>query len=60
MYYILAPSLEARQKLIEHLKQRGILSVFHYLPLHLSEMGRNFGGLPGRRTTPGLPPATPD
>lgn len=47
MYYLLLPSLAARQSLIEHLKQRGILAVFHYLPLHLSDMGRGFGGRPG-------------
>lgn len=48
MYYLLLPSLEARQALIGHLKARGILSVFHYLPLHLSEYGRRFGGQPGQ------------
>jgi dTDP-4-amino-4,6-dideoxygalactose transaminase len=47
MYYLLLPSLEARQDLIKHLRQRGILSVFHYLPLHLSDMGRKFGGQVG-------------
>ncbi len=47
MFYLLLPSLEARQGLIEHLRERGILSVFHYLPLHLSEMGIKFGGRPG-------------
>ncbi len=30
-----------------HLRSQGILAVFHYLPLHLSEMGRGFGGRPG-------------
>jgi dTDP-4-amino-4,6-dideoxygalactose transaminase len=44
MFYILLPTLEVRQALIDHLKDRGILSVFHYLPLHLSDMGRKFGG----------------
>ncbi|MDX2077729.1 MAG: dTDP-4-amino-4,6-dideoxygalactose transaminase [bacterium] len=44
MYYILMPSLEDRQALIEHLKANGIMSVFHYLPLHLSDVGRTFGG----------------
>jgi dTDP-4-amino-4,6-dideoxygalactose transaminase len=44
MYYLLMPSLRDRQGLIAHLKRRGILAVFHYLPLHLSEMGRKFGG----------------
>jgi len=47
MFYLLLPSLEHRQALIDHLKQRGILSVFHYLPLHLSDMGRTFGGKEG-------------
>lgn len=47
MFYLIMPSLEMRQSLIDHLKARGILSVFHYLPLHLSEMGRKFGGKPG-------------
>jgi dTDP-4-amino-4,6-dideoxygalactose transaminase len=44
MYYILLPSLDVRQALIRHLRERGILAVFHYLPLHLSDMGRKFGG----------------
>ncbi len=47
MFYLLLPSLAVRTALIEHLKSRGILSVFHYLPLHLSEMGLRFGGQPG-------------
>jgi dTDP-4-amino-4,6-dideoxygalactose transaminase len=47
MFYLLLPSLEIRQALIARLKTRGILSVFHYLPLHLSDMGRQFGGKPG-------------
>lgn len=47
MYYLLFPSLESRQRMIDHLKAAGILSVFHYLPLHLSDMGRSFGGQEG-------------
>ncbi len=47
MFYLLLPSLEIRQALIDHLKARGVLSVFHYLPLHLSDMGRRFGGQEG-------------
>jgi dTDP-4-amino-4,6-dideoxygalactose transaminase len=47
MFYLLLPSLEARQALIAHLKSEGIMGVFHYLPLHLSGMGRRFGGQPG-------------
>jgi dTDP-4-amino-4,6-dideoxygalactose transaminase len=48
MFYVLLPSLDARARLITHLRERGILAVFHYLPLHLSEMGRRFGGRPGQ------------
>jgi len=47
MFYILLPSLGERTALINHLKSAGILSVFHYLPLHLSDMGRKFGGRDG-------------
>lgn len=47
MFYLLLPSYEVRQALISHLKRKGIVAVFHYLPLHTSEMGRKFGGRPG-------------
>ena len=47
MFYLLLPSLETRQALIAHLRAQGIISVFHYLPLHTSEMGRKMGGEPG-------------
>jgi dTDP-4-amino-4,6-dideoxygalactose transaminase len=42
MFYLILPSFEYRQALIAHLKASGILSVFHYVPLHLSEMGRQW------------------
>jgi len=47
MFFMLLPTLEHRQGLIAHLRQRGIDSVFHYLPLHLSDMGLRFGGQTG-------------
>ncbi len=47
MFYMLLPTLELRQKLISYLRERGIYSVFHYLPLHLSGMGEHFGGRQG-------------
>lgn len=47
MYYLLLPSLAARQAFIAALRENGVYSVFHYLPLHLSDMGRQFGGKPG-------------
>jgi dTDP-4-amino-4,6-dideoxygalactose transaminase len=47
MYYILLPSQNVRAQLMKHLKSRGILAVFHYLPLHMSDMGQRFGGKSG-------------
>ncbi len=47
MYYLLLPGLTQRQAFIARLKDQEILSVFHYLPLHLSDMGMRFGGKPG-------------
>lgn len=44
LFYLILPSLELRQRLISHLRERNIYSVFHYLPLHLSPMGERFGG----------------
>ena len=36
MFYLVLPSLEERTKLINHLKENGVLAVFHYLSLHKS------------------------
>lgn len=47
MFYMLLPDLDLRQKFIAYLRERGIYSVFHYLPLHLSDMGQQFGGRAG-------------
>jgi len=47
MFYLIAPSLAWRQALMAHLRTREIQSVFHYVSLHLSPMGRRFGGKPG-------------
>jgi dTDP-4-amino-4,6-dideoxygalactose transaminase len=43
MFYMLMPTPDARRLLIERLKQQSMLAVFHYLPLHLSRMGRLLG-----------------
>jgi dTDP-4-amino-4,6-dideoxygalactose transaminase len=48
IFYLMLPSLAARTRLIEHLKARGILAVFHYQPLHLSDKGQEFGGQAGQ------------
>jgi dTDP-4-amino-4,6-dideoxygalactose transaminase len=47
MFYMLMRSTAQREELIAHLEKLGILAVFHYLPLHLSDMGRRFGGRAG-------------
>jgi dTDP-4-amino-4,6-dideoxygalactose transaminase len=47
MFYLLLPSLEVRTRFIDTLKEQGILAVFHYLPLHLSDMGVQLGGRAG-------------
>ena len=43
MYYILLPSLENRTETMARLQARGIQTVFHYVPLHSSPMGRRLG-----------------
>jgi dTDP-4-amino-4,6-dideoxygalactose transaminase len=47
MFYLLLPSLECRQALIAHLKERNIMAVFHYQPLHISPVGLRLGGQAG-------------
>ena len=47
MFYLLMPDLDLRTRFIAHLRERGVYAVFHYLPLHLSDMGRSFGGREG-------------
>lgn len=41
--YILLPTGEQRDGLIQYLRERGIQAVFHYIPLHDSPMGQTFG-----------------
>jgi dTDP-4-amino-4,6-dideoxygalactose transaminase len=43
MFYLLMPSLKARTHFLKYLKENDILAVFHYLPLHKSDMGRKIG-----------------
>lgn len=47
MFYMLMPGLADRQGLLVHLKARQIQATFHYQPLHLSTMGRRYGGREG-------------
>jgi dTDP-4-amino-4,6-dideoxygalactose transaminase len=43
LFYVLIPSRIRRDELIGFLRSRGIGSAFHYVPLHLSPMGQQFG-----------------
>ncbi|GIW92612.1 MAG: dTDP-4-amino-4,6-dideoxy-D-glucose transaminase [Pirellulaceae bacterium] len=43
MFYVLTDSESARNALIAHLRRHGIQAVFHYVPLHISPMGRKLG-----------------
>ena len=43
MYYIKLRNLEERTKFISFLKEHGILSVFHYIPLHSAPAGKKYG-----------------
>jgi dTDP-4-amino-4,6-dideoxygalactose transaminase len=43
MFYLIMPTLERRQAFIAHMWQAGIVTPFHYVPLHTSIMGRKLG-----------------
>lgn len=47
IYYIKVKDLETRTDLIKYMKEKGVLTVFHYIPLHLSEAGKKFGRFSG-------------
>ena len=47
LFYLVLPDLERRTRMLAHLRARGIHATFHYQPLHLSEVGRRWGGAPG-------------
>lgn len=48
MFYMLMPRTDVRDRFLQHMKSRGILAVFHYLPLHLSSFGMGLGGYEGQ------------
>jgi dTDP-4-amino-4,6-dideoxygalactose transaminase len=47
MYYMKTDNLETRTKLLVYLKEHGVLSVFHYVPLHSAPAGLKFGRFNG-------------
>ena len=47
MYYLKCVDLETRQKFIKYMKDKDILCVFHYVPLHSAPAGLKFGRFAG-------------
>ena len=47
MFYLVTGSMEERGSLIRFLKDNGILSVFHYVPLHSAKAGLQYGRFHG-------------
>ena len=47
MFYLKTSGLEERTALLEHLKSRGVIAVFHYVPLHTAKAGAAFGKFHG-------------
>ena len=43
MYYMIAESNDYRNEIISRLRDNGIGSAFHYVPLHSSPAGKKFG-----------------
>ncbi len=47
MFYLKVRNLDVRTRLIEYLKQQGIMAVFHYIPLHSAPAGMKYGEFHG-------------
>lgn len=43
LFYILLENKKVRDLLLKYFKNKGILAIFHYLPLHLSPIGKKIG-----------------
>jgi dTDP-4-amino-4,6-dideoxygalactose transaminase len=43
MYYLLMPDLEHRTRFMARMKEAGVNTVFHYIPLHSSPAGLRYG-----------------
>lgn len=48
MFYIKLKNLQQRTRFLEHMKANGVLSVFHYIPLHSAPAGQEFGRFAGQ------------
>lgn len=47
MYYLKVKDLETRSRLIPYMRERDVQCVFHYIPLHSSPAGQQFGRFHG-------------
>lgn len=47
MYYVLLPSRQERDRVLDAVNAAGIKAVFHYIPLHDSPAGERFGRVSG-------------
>ncbi len=47
MFYVKTADIEERTAFIAYLKEHGIMSVFHYIPLHSAPAGERFGRFNG-------------
>lgn len=47
MYYLKVKNMDVRTRLLRYLRENGINSVFHYVPLHSSPAGLRFGRFSG-------------
>lgn len=47
LFYLKVKDIDERRKLIDHLKQHGVMAISHYVPLHSSVAGRRFGRFHG-------------
>jgi dTDP-4-amino-4,6-dideoxygalactose transaminase len=45
LYYLRFNSVEIRNKFIEYMNDKGIMCIFHYVPLHSSPAGKKYGGI---------------
>lgn len=50
MFYIKTADLDERTRLINYLKEKNIMAVFHYIPLHSAPAGKKFGQFIGNDT----------
>lgn len=48
MFYIKAKNIEERTRLIDYLKKKEVMAVFHYIPLHTAPAGQKYGRFVGK------------